>query len=85
MIITGDSSISTDPEQKPFSTGNFEMTAELGGNMVSTIKVDRDTRWITEATLVQSIKGTMTMTGEDLPQAMEVPFTMKQTMNVGDK
>ena len=79
LTITGTSNISTNGLQNAIteSSSGELMKYDLTGTATSTIKIDRNTGWIIEATVKQTLKGKSIIGGMEM--SMEMIANMKYT------
>jgi len=79
LIITGTSNISTNGLQNAItqSTSGKLMKYNLTGTAISNIKIDRNTGWVIEATIKQTLKGKSFI--GDAEMSMEMIANMKYT------
>jgi hypothetical protein len=83
--IKGDATIITD-KTTPKITGGMPFRYDMTGTIVSDIKADKKTGWITNSKVTQNIKGTATVEDTpNIPGGMSVPMTMTNEMTVTDK
>ncbi len=76
--IMGNSTIKMNMENE-ISMGEEDaiMTVNMEGNMASNIQIDKSTGWVNKATMNQEISGKI-----DINSMMEIPMTMKSTIEI---
>lgn len=80
--VTVNSKIETLKTDEPMQVQGMEMEYKLTGDQSGTIKLNVLTGLAEESIVNQKIKGTMVLTGEMLPQAMEVPISIETKATV---
>ena len=87
MQVPGvDYSIASSDKDATVETNGIPMKYDMSGDMTSNIKVDKNSGWIIEATIIQDIKGDITMEGNDqMPEGLKISMTMKSDVTYTDK
>ena len=82
-LISGLGSVKTTDKETYVETNGISMKYDLSGTLSSSIKMDKKTGWIHEASVEQSIEGTATIkASEQLPDGMTIPMTIKNETRV---
>jgi hypothetical protein len=75
-LIHGDGTMISEKDSKPSVINGLPMQYNLKGTLLSDIKVDRATGWITEVKLKQAIMGEMqVLDNPKMPGGMSIPMT----------
>ncbi|UII24474.1 DUF6263 family protein [Fulvivirga maritima] len=75
-VISGNTKIQSGDE--PTDVNGMQMTYNMSGTMLSDIKVNKKSGWISEANLTQELSGTASAGG------MEIPMNTKSTIKITD-
>ncbi|MBL3658064.1 DUF6263 family protein [Fulvivirga sediminis] len=75
-IISGNTKIKSGSE--PTNVNGMQMTYDMSGTMLSDIKVNKKSGWISEANLTQELSGTASAGG------MQIPMSTKSTIKITD-
>ncbi|GAA4335024.1 hypothetical protein GCM10023149_42730 [Mucilaginibacter gynuensis] len=85
-LIAGDATIKTDPKTPAATVNGFLIKYNMAGTNLTEIKADKKTGWITEAHVVQNIKGNNEIQDNpQIPGGMTIPMTMNTNMTITDK
>jgi hypothetical protein len=85
-LISGLGSVTTTDKEAYAETNGMSMKYDLSGTLSSSIKMDKKTGWIHEASVEQSIEGTATIKANDqLPDGMTIPMTIKNETRVSSE
>jgi hypothetical protein len=86
VLISGLGSVETMDKETYVETNGMSMKYDLSGTISSSIKMDKKTGWIHEASLEQSIEGTATIKANDqLPDGMTIPMTITNETKVSSE
>lgn len=84
-MVSGTSVISS-PENSTVENEGMVMDFSIGGDMISSLKVDRKTGWILDGNVEQTINGSATIKpNPNFPEGMEYPIDMKNLIEVKGK
>jgi hypothetical protein len=85
-LIHGDGTLATDKNAKPGEINGMPMKYDLNGSLLTDIKVDRNTGWISEVKLKQVMKGSIEIQDNPkLPGGMTIPMTFNTDVITTDK
>jgi Family of unknown function (DUF6263) len=85
-LIHGDGTLATDKNAKPGEINGMPMKYDLNGSLLTDIKVDRNTGWISEVKLKQVMKGSIEIQANpQLPGGMIIPMTFNTDIITTDK
>jgi hypothetical protein len=86
VLISGQGSVETTDKDAYVETNGMSMKYDLSGTLSSSIKMDKKTGWIHEASINQSIEGTATLKANDqLPDGMTIPMTITNETKVSSE
>ncbi|MBB3056933.1 DUF6263 family protein [Mucilaginibacter gotjawali] len=86
FIIHGDGIITTDEDIKPEQDSGTPLKYELNGGMVTDIKIDKKTGWISALNIKQFTQGSLEiMDNPKTPGGMTIPMMIKTEINVTGK
>lgn len=84
-VISGASKMETDKEAYVQSNG-MQLKYNMTGDMTATIKINRQTGWIVDAKMSQTIKGTGEMKDNpQIPGGMTIPMTINTEITITEK
>ncbi|WP_316791891.1 DUF6263 family protein [Pedobacter frigoris] len=82
-LISGNADMTPTGNGKEIIQNSIPMRIEMSGKYISTIKVDKNTGWVSEALFKQDMKGnTHVKETENLPGGMTIPMEIKSTTTV---
>ncbi|MDP9078361.1 MAG: DUF6263 family protein [Bacteroidota bacterium] len=85
-FIHGEGTLATDTSVKPVNINGLAVKYNLKGSMISDIRIDKTTGWITEAKLKQVMMGAMQFPdSSSLPGGMTVPITFNTDVKTAGK
>ncbi|TVQ93593.1 MAG: hypothetical protein EA393_02035 [Bacteroidetes bacterium] len=82
-IISGRSHIVTDDDNAHLPLGRMPISYDMQGSMTSEVKLDRETGWVIESSIIQNLSGTTTMKDSSLPQGeLSIPMSIKSETTI---
>ena len=85
-LIHGDGTLATDKDAKPGEINGMPMKYDLNGSLLTDVKIDRNTGWISEVKSKQVMKGSIEIQDNPkLPGGMTIPMTFNTDIVTTDK
>ena len=85
-IIVGESNITTEDKDAYVQVNGMPTKYDLKGKMISNIKVDKNTGWIIEAKINQTIEGNVFIKNNpEMEEGMKIPMTINNQMIYSNK
>lgn len=85
-LIHGDGTLATDKDAKPGQINGMPMVYKLNGSLITDIKIDKNTGWLSEVKLKQIMKGSIEIQDNpQLPGGMTIPMTFNTDVLTTDK
>lgn len=86
VILSCVSSVKSSEPDKYIETNGMMLKYNLAGESTSTLKVDKESGWIREAKIEQSIKGTSRIqANEQIPDGMSIPMTIVSATEISSE
>lgn len=86
VILSCESVVKSSDPDKYIETSGMMMKYDLAGASTSTLKVDKESGWIREAKIEQTIKGTSRIQANDqIPDGMSIPMTISSNTEISSE
>lgn len=87
LVVHGEGIIAPDESKKPGVTNNMAMKYNLNGGLVTDIKIDRQTGWLSELKVQQLMEGNIVIKDSpETPGGMTIPMMLKtDVITTGNK